>query len=261
VELPMSWTLSTLNLNGMRSAVRKGFRDWHQASGADVLAMQELRMQAADMDALHLPPEGWQHVQSDAEKKGYSGTAVWSRLPVLQRSTGSGLDWSDREGRVARLDLEVATVVSVYLPSGSSGEARQAMKEAFMEHLLTWSRSLLDTGRPVVLCGDLNIAHTERDIHNPGGNKKNSGFLPHERAWLSRLLELGWVDLWRATNPGAQEYSWWSNRGQARTLDRGWRLDYLLASPELTARAERSWITGREPALSDHCPVSVTFRD
>lgn len=257
----MPWTLSTLNLNGIRAATRNGFRDWHAHSGADVLCLQELRMQAAQMEVEHGRPAGWAHVQADAEKKGYSGVAVWSRLPVLSASTGGGLDWADREGRIARLDLEPATVISVYLPSGSSGPERQALKEQFMAWFLDWSRELLARGRPVVLCGDLNIAHTERDIHNPSANKKNSGFLPHERAWFSELLAMGWVDVWRACNPSAQEYTWWSNRGQARALDRGWRLDYQLASPDLAAKARRAWITGRSPALSDHCPVNVTYDD
>lgn len=257
----MSWTLSTVNVNGIRSAAKKGFASWRSRSKADVLALQELRIQPDQMTAQHKSPRGWRDVYSFAEKKGYSGTAVWSRLPVLGRSTGCGLDWADREGRVARLDLEPASVISVYLPSGSSGDARQAQKEAFMAHFLEWSRGLLDEGRPIVLCGDLNIAHTEQDIHNPGANKKNSGFLPHERQWFSTLLDLGWVDVWRSLNPDAQEYSWWSNRGQARKLNRGWRLDYQLASPDLAAKAQRAWITGPRPLLSDHCPVTVSYGD
>ena len=257
----MSWTLSTLNVNGLRAATRKGFSEWRAENGADVLCLQELKMQADQVQDEHRPPPGWAPVQVDAEKKGYSGTAVWSRLPPRAQSSGCGLSWADAEGRVARLDLEPATVVSVYLPSGSSGPERQARKEAFMDHFLGWSRRLLDEGRPVVLCGDLNIAHTEQDIHNPVANKKSSGFLPHEREWFSRLLDLGWVDVWRRLNPGVQQYSWWSERGQARALDRGWRLDYLLASPDLAARAQRAWITGRSPALSDHCAVSATFSE
>ena len=257
----MPWTLSTLNVNGIRAALKNGFQGWRSRSGADVLCLQELRMQADEMEAEHSRPRGWRHVQTDAEKKGYSGVSVWSRLPVLGTRTGCGLDWADREGRIARMDLEQATVVSVYLPSGSSGEARQAMKEAFMDHFFEWSRCLLDEGRPVVLCGDLNIAHTAMDIHNATANKKSSGFLPHEREWFSRLLDLGWVDVWRALHPEAREYSWWSNRGQARQLDRGWRIDYQLASPDLAAKASRAWITGRQPALSDHCAVNVTYGD
>lgn len=255
----MSWTLACLNMNGVRSAVRKGFRNWRPRSKADVFALQELRMQAHQMGPEHRAPRGWKSVQADAQKKGYSGSAVWSRLPVLGQSTGMGLDWADNEGRVARLDLAPASVISVYLPSGSSGPVRQAQKEVFMDHLFARSQEWLAEGRPMVVCGDLNIAHTKRDIHNPTGNKKNSGFLPHEREWFTRLLDLGWVDLWRHMNPEAQEYSWWSQRGQARALDRGWRLDYLLVTPDLAERAEACWIVGRKPALSDHCPVMARF--
>ena len=179
---------------------------------------------------------------------------------MLGESTGMGLDWADREGRVSRLDLEVASVVSVYLPSGSSGDARQARKEEFMARFAEWTRALLAEGRPVAVCGDLNIAHTADDIHNPSGNKRNSGFLPHEREWFTELLAQGWVDVWRACNPEAKTWSWWSNRGQARALDRGWRLDYILASPELAERVVDATIQGREPYLSDHCPVMATFR-
>lgn len=257
----MAWTLSTLNLNGLRSASSKGLFPWLEESGADVSCLQEVRMQQDQIGAEHRPPEGWSTVQLDAEKKGYSGVAVWSRLPIRQVHAGCGLAWADAEARVLRADLEPATVVSLYLPSGSSGEERQARKEEFMEHFLGWSAELLADGRPVVICGDFNISHTERDIHNPKANAKNSGFLPHERRWFSRLLDLGWVDVWRALNPSAQEYSWWSQRGQARSLDRGWRLDYQLASPALAAKARRATIVGRQPALSDHCPVVVEYGD
>jgi exodeoxyribonuclease III len=258
----MSWKLSTLNCNGIRSATSKGLHAWRLREDPDVVCLQELRMQEPDMGAAHLQPEGWLRVQSDAEKKGYSGTAVWSRLqPALGQSVGCGLDWADREGRVARLDLPVATVVSVYLPSGSSGEERQAQKEAFMEHFLEWSRALLATGRPAVLCGDLNIAHTAKDIKNAKGNQKNSGFLPHERAWFDRLLALGWVDVYRRLHPQAEDYTWWSQRGAARSKDVGWRLDYQLASPGLAARARSARIEPRETLLSDHAPVTVEYAD
>lgn len=255
----MTWTLTTLNVNGLRAATRKGFQGWLRQAAPDVLCLQELRVAAADMDDDHRAPDGWRSVQADAQKKGYSGVAVWSARPPRHSAIGGGLGWADEEGRIARMDLDVGTVISVYLPSGSSGEARQAMKEEFMAWFLDWSRALLATGRPVALCGDLNIAHQEIDIHNPKANAKNSGFLPHERAWFSDLLALGWVDVFRAVNPGRQEYSWWSNRGQARALNRGWRLDYVLASPALAAQAEAAWIEPT-PNLSDHAPVSVRFR-
>lgn len=256
----MAWTASTLNLNGIRSANRRGFRAWFERASPDVLMLQELRMQRPEMEAEHLPPEGWAHVQVDAEKKGYAGSAIWSRLPPAAVAHGTGLGWADLEGRVVRMDLAPATVLSVYQPSGSSGEERQAKKEEFMEHFLELSRGLLAEGRPTLLGGDFNIAHREIDIHDPKGNAKNSGFLPRERAWVDRLLALGWVDLFRALNPDSRVYSWWSNRGQARANNKGWRLDYLFASPSLAAKAERAWIEP-EANLSDHAPVMAQFRD
>ena len=256
----MSWTITTLNLNGIRASLKRGFAEWLAEASPDVLCLQELRMQAADMGPEHRPPVGWAGVQTDAERKGYAGAAIWSQLPPTATSVGVGLPDADAEGRVVRMDLEPATVLSVYLPSGSSGPERQAKKEVFMDHFLRFSAGLLAEGRPVVMCGDWNIAHTGRDIHNPKGNAKNSGFLPHERAWVDAMLAQGWVDVFRALHPSAQTYSWWSNRGQARALDRGWRLDYHLCSPDLAARAEDAWILPPARNLSDHAPVTVRFR-
>jgi exodeoxyribonuclease-3 len=258
------WTLTTLNVNGMRSAVRKGFPRWRARERMDVLCLQELRMQADQMDAAHRAPRGWHSIQTDAEKKGYSGVAVWSRLPVLQSGIGVGLDWADAEGRMAWFDVDApgigpTRVISLYLPSGSSGEQRQARKEAFLDHLLETTAALLESGQPTVICGDINIAHRKIDIHNPTGNKRNSGFLPNERAWMDKLLEQGWVDVFRAVHPDLQVYSWWSNRGRARELDRGWRIDYQLATPDLAERADEAWIR-RSAGLSDHAPVSVRYR-
>jgi len=259
-----SWTLSTLNVNGMRSAVRKDFQKWRPKDNPDVLCLQELRIQPDQMETAHKAPRGWSCVQANAEKRGYSGVSVWSRLPVVASGTGIGLDWADAEGRWAWMDVEAPgigrlKVVSLYLPSGSSGEVRQGMKESFMDFLAQVAQALMDRGRPAVICGDVNIAHKKIDIHNPSGNKKSSGFLPHERAWMDELLAQGWVDVFRACNPELQVYSWWSNRGRARELDRGWRIDYQLATPDLADRATDAWIR-RKAGLSDHAPVSVKYR-
>lgn len=255
-----SWVLGTLNLNGLRAATRKGFRAWLEQAAPDVLCMQEVRMAAADMGAEHQPPPGWSSIQAEAEKKGYSGTAVWSRLPLLASSTGMGLDWSDREGRWSQVETAEATIVSVYVPSGSSGEERQAWKDRWMEWFLPHARDLLASGRPIAICGDVNIAHREMDIHNPKSNARSSGFLPHERAWMGELLALGWVDLYRHLHPQNATWSWWSQRGAARQNDKGWRIDYILCSPSLAEKAEDCWIVGREPAISDHCAVMARFR-
>ena len=259
----MSWVLTTLNVNGIRSAARKGFTKWRPKEGCDVLAMQELRIQEHQMEKEHKPPRGWKSVRVEAEKKGYSGVATWSRLPVLETGTGMGLDWADNEGRCCWMVVDApgigpVKVVSLYIPSGSSGEARQTMKDEFLEHWLTVTAGMLDSGMPTVICGDYNIAHTEIDIHNPKSNKKSSGFLPHEREWMDRLLDQGWSDVFREQNPVQQVYSWWSNRGQARALNRGWRLDYQIATPDLAARSTEAWIS-RKAGLSDHAPVSVRY--
>ena len=218
-------------------------------------------MQEEQMEKDHRPPRGWDSVRVQAEKKGYSGVATWSRLPVLESGAKMGLDWADREGRCCWLIVDApgigpVKVVSLYIPSGSSGELRQSMKDAFLEHWLSETQKMLETNMPTVVCGDYNIAHREIDIHNPKANKKNSGFLPHERAWMDRLLDQGWIDVFRDLHPEKQVYSWWSNRGRTRELDRGWRLDYQIATPDLAARAEKAWI-GRGAGLSDHAPVSV----
>ena len=259
----MSWVLTTLNVNGIRSAARKGFTKWRPKEGCDVLALQELRIQEHQMEAEHKPPRGWKSVRVEAEKKGYSGVATWSRLPVLETGTGTGLDWADNEGRCCWMVVDAPNigpvkVVSLYVPSGSSGDARQTLKDEFLEHWLLQTQILLDSGMPTVICGDYNIAHKEMDIHNPKSNKNSSGFLPHEREWMDRLLAQGWCDVFREQNPNDQVYSWWSNRGRARELDRGWRLDYQIATPDLANRATEAWIS-RKAGLSDHAPVSVRY--
>ena len=259
----MSWVLTTLNVNGIRAAARKGFTAWRPKERCDVLAMQELRIQEHQMEREHKPPRGWTSVRVEAEKKGYSGVALWSRLPVLESGTGTGLDWADAEGRccwqvVDAPGMGPVKVVSLYIPSGSSGELRQAKKDAFLEHWLDQTQAMLDSGMPTIVCGDYNIAHTEMDIHNPRANQKNSGFLPHERAWMDRLLDQGWRDVFREVHPDLQVYSWWSNRGRARELNRGWRLDYQIATPDIAARAAEASIN-RTAGLSDHAPVTIRY--
>jgi exodeoxyribonuclease-3 len=253
------WTLSTLNVNGLRSGVRRGFGPWFRRRRPDVLCLQELRLDPTHEPVGDLgPPRSWRGAWNHAEKKGYSGVAVWSREPPLEVRKGSGLGWSDLEGRVITTELESVRVASVYVPSGARG-ARQGRKDAFLEHFLEFTRTLLVDGRPTVFCGDLNIAHTELDIHNASANKRSSGFLPHERAWMDALLEQGWVDVYRKVHPEGRAYSWWSNMGRARELDRGWRLDYQIATPDLAERAVAARIE-RTAGLSDHAPVTITYR-
>lgn len=248
----------TWNVNGLRAALRKGFADHLAAIAPDALMLQEIRVVPEQLPGKWAAPEGWHVSWHPAEKKGYAGTSTWTREPHVELGRGLA-DGPDPQGRVLRARVDGVQLVNVYLPSGSSGPERQAAKDAWIEAFLPWATALAASDEPVVLGGDLNIAHTPDDIHNPTGNKKNSGFLPHERAWFTALLEAGWTDLLRAhVGPRKGPYSWWSNRGRARELDRGWRIDYLLGNAAAAVRAQRVWIV-REAGLtvSDHAPVCL----
>lgn len=253
----MGTTLCTLNANGIRAAARRGLGQWLELRRPDVLCLQELRAWPGQVPGELRSPAGYNTRWECAEKGGYAGVGLYTRAPVERYSAGTGLRWSDAEGRFLRGDLEDLSVISLYLPSGSSGEERQARKFEFLEHFLPVARRLARERRPIALCGDLNIAHTELDIHDPRGNARNSGFLPEERAWFDRLLAAGWVDVFRGLHPGQGGlYSWWSARGRARELDRGWRLDYVLCNRRLAPRVRRAWIE-KDADLSDHAPVWV----
>ncbi len=257
----MPFTLCTLNVNGIRSAERRGFTRWFRRTRPDVLALQELRAQPGDVDDALRSPAGWNTRWVSAQRKGYSGVALYSREPADRTVPGLPFEHRGDEGRALRAEFGDLAVVSLYVPSGSAGPERQASKFAFLDHALPWFESLLAEGRPVVVCGDLNIAPTALDLARPRENQKNSGFLPEERAWFARLLEMGWVDAVRALNPDVPAlYSWWSNRGRARENDVGWRLDHVLVSPDLAPRVRRAWIE-KKAGLSDHAPVWVEIGD
>jgi exodeoxyribonuclease III len=254
--------LVTLNLNGIRSAASKGFVEWSQAAGADCMGVQEVRAQAADMagrfDALG-PMAGHFHL---AQKKGYAGVGLYSHKEPSDVSAGFDKGEFDAEGRwlEARYDTPKRrfSVISCYFPSGSSGEDRQAAKFRFLERLYPQLMKL-KAEREFILVGDVNIAHQEIDLKNWKSNQKNSGFLPEERAWMTRLLgEGGLVDVFRTLNPKPDQYTWWSNRGQAWANNVGWRLDYHLATPGIaaTARREQIYLAHR---FSDHAPVIIDY--
>jgi len=252
--------ITTWNVNGLRAALRKGLHDHLEAIRPDVVMLQEIRATPAQLPVAERAPEGWFCSWHPAERKGYSGVATWTRDP--QWVVGVGMDDLDPEGRILRTRTRKLQLVNVYLPSGSRSEEAQQRKERWMERFLPWSAALTRTDEPVLLAGDLNIAHTADDIHNPTGNKKNSGFLPHERQWFSELLASGWVDLFRThRGPGKGPYSWWSNRGRARELDRGWRIDYVLGNAAAAERLRGASIR-RQGGLevSDHAPVTVNLR-
>lgn len=251
----------TANLNGIRSAQRKGFFDWLAAQSADFVCLQELKAQTADMTAEMLNPAGYFGYFHYAEKKGYSGVGIYARKQPERIVEGLGVPEFDAEGRYIELVYETLSVISVYLPSGSSGEVRQEAKYRFMDHFFGHLRELVRSGREVVLCGDWNIAHKAIDLKNWKSNQKNSGFLPEERAWLSRVLdELGWVDVYRQIHPDATDeaYTWWSNRGQAWAKNVGWRLDYQIATPTLATAATRAAIY-KDERFSDHAPLTIDY--
>lgn len=250
-------TLCTLNVNGIRSAERRGFLRWLKRTHPDYLCIQELRATEDDVDDALRSPAGYSTRWHSASKKGYSGVALYTRASADRYVVGPGFDHCADEGRALRADFADLSVVSLYVPSGSSSPERQAVKFEFLEHLAHFTARLIAEKRPIALCGDVNIAHTALDIARPKQNEKNSGFLPEERAWFDRLLAQGWVDCFRALHPGeAGQYSWWSNRGRARENDVGWRIDYVLASPALAPRVKKAWIE-KKAGLSDHAPVWV----
>lgn len=247
------------NLNGIRSADKKGFFSWMKDSGADVVCVQELKAQLPDLSAHMLAPEGYHGFFHAAEKKGYSGVGLYSRQAPDRVIEGLGIDEFDAEGRYLRADFGHVSVISLYLPSGSSSEERQQVKFHFMDRFLPILEALHAEGREIVVCGDWNIAHREIDLKNWKGNLKNSGFLPEERAWFGDLLErVGWVDVWRSLYPDAPGYTWWSNRGQAYAKDVGWRIDYQLCTPGIAAAAREASVY-KDEKFSDHAPLVVDY--
>jgi exodeoxyribonuclease-3 len=249
----------TLNLNGVRSAASKGFFRWLPLQGADILCVQELKAQAGDIIGEIASPNGYQSYFHCAEKKGYSGVGIYARRQPDQVMEGVGVPEIDAEGRYLRADFGPLSVISIYFPSGSSGEHRQAAKFFFLDRFFPMLRELANCGREIILCGDWNIAHKEIDLKNWRSNQKNSGFLPEERAWLSEVFQdLGFVDIFRRINQEPEQYTWWSNRGQAWVKNVGWRIDYQIATPGIAARATAVSIYKTE-RFSDHSPLIIDY--
>lgn len=254
----------SLNLNGIRAAAAKGFFEWLKRLDADHVCLQELKAHHADIQAssaFTLP--GWYARFNYALKKGYSGVAIYSRHEPDSVHERLGNAEFDAEGRYIELRFRMLSIVSLYLPSGSAGPERQESKNRFLSFFLPKLRQWANSGRDYVICGDWNIAHTERDLKNWKGNQKNSGFLPHERGWLTKVLdELGFVDSWRHLYPDAEGegYTWWSNRGQAYTKNVGWRIDYQIVTPRLAERL-RSARVYKDRRFSDHAPLIVDYAD
>ena len=250
----------TLNANGIRSAAGKGLFGWLARQKPDVVCLQEIKVQESDLAAGGFALQGLQAHVHCAEKKGYAGVALYARAQPDDVVRGFGSREFDAEGRYLEARFGRLSIASVYLPSGSAGPHRQASKYRFMEVFFDQLAKLARSGREVLLCGDWNIAHREIDLANWRGNQKNSGFLPEERAWLTRVFdELGYVDVFRRLNPKPGEYTWWSNRGRAWEKNVGWRIDYQIATPALAATAHREAIYRRR-RFSDHAPLTIDYR-
>ncbi len=249
----------TLNCNGIRAAAKKGFFDWMKNQRADVICLQETKAQQHQLDDELFNPKGYQRFLHDAEKPGYSGVGIYSKHEPKKVIYGVGDELIDREGRYLEVCYENLSVVSLYMPSGSSGDVRQAFKIRMMDIMLPHLLKLKKRKREYILCGDWNIAHTNADIRNWRGNQKNSGFLPEEREWLTRLFDKhNYVDAFRVLPQQEHEYTWWSNRGQAYANNTGWRIDYQITTPGLRDTVKKTAVY-REARFSDHAPLSVNY--
>ncbi len=252
----------SLNANGIRAAARKGFFDWLPAQGADVICVQETKAQASQLDDPVFSPQGYHCFYEDARiRKGYSGVALYARKAPDALRRGFGSREFDEEGRYIEAKFGNLSVVSVYFPSGSSSEERQQAKYRFLEQIQPLLARMRRSRRSYVLCGDWNIAHREIDLKNWRGNRKNSGFLPEERAWLDGVFgDIGLVDAYRSLYPEAagEGYTWWSNRGQAWAKNVGWRIDYQVVSPRLKKDLRQARVY-KDSRFSDHAPLIVDY--
>jgi len=249
----------TANLNGIRAAAKKGFFDWMLKQNADVICLQELKAQVDQLTREMLAPKGYHGYFHDAEKKGYSGVGIYTK--ILPDRVRVGLGWAeiDSEGRYLQADFGNLSIISLYLPSGTTSEERQDFKYEFMDRFMPFLQALRFDGREYIVCGDWNIAHKEIDLKNWKSNQKNSGFLPEERAWLTKLLDdIGYVDVFRQLNKEEGQYTWWSNRGQAWAKNVGWRLDYQISTPEIAKTARRESIY-KDERFSDHAPLVIDY--
>ncbi len=253
-----TFRISTFNVNGIRAAERKGFSDWLKETGPDIVCLQETKAQP-DQIPDNFEALGYHTSWHSAEKKGYSGVGILSRQKPDLIKTDTGVNWIDSEGRVMLHEYPQFRIFSLYLPSGTTGSVRQDLKMEFLDFFTGFTKELLQDSRPLLLCGDFNIAHTEIDIHDPVRNKKNSGFLPEEREWLTKYLELGLHDVFREHHPGEPDlYSWWTYRSAAKSRNKGWRIDYQIANKAMR-EASKSAEIEREINMSDHVPVTATY--
>ena len=246
----------TYNVNGLRAAVTKGFPEWLAQEQPDVLCLQETKLQPDQYPAEVFEELGYKSYLYSAEKKGYSGVAILTRCEPDHVEYGMGMAKYDAEGRFIRADYGDLSVVSVYHPSGTSGDERQAFKMEWLEYFQHYVLELQKKRPKLILCGDYNICHEAIDIHDPVRNAKNSGFLPEEREWMTRFLSEGFIDTFRLLNPGKQEYTWWSYRFNSRSKNKGWRIDYCMTSESVRPQLQHAQILN-DAVHSDHCPMAL----
>lgn len=243
------------NVNGIRSAINKGFMNWLKSNPADILCLQETKAQKDNVDCKILNELGYEDYWYSAQKKGYSGVAVFTNKQPDTVSYGTGHQVSDDEGRVLQMDFGEVKLINAYFPSGTSGDVRQRFKYEWLDEFLAYLEKLKEKHPKIILCGDYNIAHKEIDIHDPKGNKNSSGFLPDERKWMDKFFEKGWIDCFRTFHPEPHRYSWWSQRfPTVRMQNKGWRIDYINVTEPLKMKLKTAEIYP-DIKHSDHCPV------
>jgi exodeoxyribonuclease-3 len=244
----------TYNVNGIRAAMNKGLVEWLKGANPDVLCLQEIKATPDQVDVSQFEALGYHLYWYPAQKKGYSGVAIFTKLKPLHVEYGCGIEAYDFEGRMIRVDFETCSVLCAYHPSGSSGDERQAFKMKWLEDFQNYINQLKSNIPHLVLVGDYNICHKPIDIHNPKSNAQTSGFLPEERDWFEQFVQSGFIDSFRYFNQDPHHYSWWSYRAGARSKNLGWRIDYNLVSNHLETHLKRSVILA-DAMHSDHCPV------
>lgn len=249
------------NVNGLRAVFRKDFKEQVKQLDADILFLQEVKMQKDQLtNEMLLEELGYKLEMHSGERKGYSGVAVYTRITPDFLSLGTGLEDYDKEGRVIRFDYKNFSIFGIYFPNGGRGEERMKYKMSFYEHYLELFESLKNEGRNVIVCGDFNVAHMPIDLANPKQNENKSGFLPIERDWFSKFLSKGFVDIWREQNPEVVKYSWWDARFKSRDRNVGWRIDYFVIDEKTVPLVEKTEILN-EYLGSDHCPISLYVKE
>jgi exodeoxyribonuclease-3 len=244
----------TYNVNGIRSAAKKGFIEWIRSNPADVICLQEIKANKEDVPVADINAAGYEVYSFSAQKKGYSGVAILTRIKPTNVTHGNGMLQSDTEGRVITADFGDITLINAYFPSGTSGDDRQTYKYQWLDEFFNYINEVRQTRKKVIVCGDYNICHKPIDIHDPVRNKNYTGFLPEERAWMDRLFENGFVDTFRHFNKEPHQYTWWSAFANARGNNKGWRIDYINVTEALADKLKHAEILPHV-VHSDHCPV------